>query len=88
MISRETYIAPPDHSSDIQVTIDPSSNRIQTISPFDRWNGKDFLDMPILVKVKGKCTTDHISPAGPWLKYKGTILLLLLTFMLYHVELF
>jgi len=41
------------------------------LEPFDTWNGEDYLSLPVLIKVKGKCTTDHISPAGPWLKYKG-----------------
>lgn len=47
------------------------SKRLQLLSPFDSWDGKDFINLPILVKVHGKCTTDHISAAGPWLKYKG-----------------
>ena len=53
------------------VDVSPSSDRLQLLSPFDKWIGKDLTDMRILIKVKGKCTTDHISAAGPWLKYRG-----------------
>ena len=51
--------------------VDPKSQRLQLLSPFDKWDGKDLTDMTVLIKVKGKCTTDHISAAGPWLKYRG-----------------
>ena len=51
--------------------IDPNSSRLQKLEPFSRWDGKDFENVPILVKINGKCTTDHISPAGPWLMYRG-----------------
>ena len=51
--------------------IDPQSERIQKLEPFKAWDGKDFLALPLLIKTKGKCTTDHISMAGPWLKYRG-----------------
>lgn len=51
--------------------IDPSSERIQKLAPFAPWDGQDFKALPILIKVKGKCTTDHISMAGPWLRYRG-----------------
>ena len=50
---------------------DPGSERLALLEPFAPWDGQDFVDMPILLKAKGKCTTDHISPAGPWLKYRG-----------------
>ncbi|KAK2571878.1 Aconitate hydratase [Acropora cervicornis] len=53
------------------VDVNSQSNRLQLLSPFDKWDGKDLEDMTILLKVKGKCTTDHISAAGPWLKYRG-----------------
>ncbi|KAL7077626.1 hypothetical protein ACQ4LE_002861 [Meloidogyne hapla] len=59
----------PKFSGD--VVVDPKSNRLQLLSPFEAWDGKDLSDMVILIKVKGKCTTDHISAAGPWLKYRG-----------------
>jgi aconitate hydratase len=64
-------IAPPTDGSDVVVEIDPSSARLEGLKPFAPWDGKDFIALPILLKAKGKCTTDHISPAGPWLKYRG-----------------
>ncbi|RXG52866.1 putative aconitate hydratase, mitochondrial, partial [Armadillidium vulgare] len=64
-------IAPPDDSSKVSVDVDPSSERLQLLTPFDKWNGKDLEQMTILIKVKGKCTTDHISAAGPWLRFRG-----------------
>lgn len=67
----ETYQAPPEDGSGVAVDVDPNSQRLQLLSPFDKWDGKDLTDMVILIKVKGKCTTDHISAAGPWLKYRG-----------------
>jgi len=53
------------------VKIDPKSERIQKLMPFEKWEGKDFRALPLLIKTKGKCTTDHISMAGPWLRYRG-----------------
>jgi aconitate hydratase len=53
------------------VAIDPASKRLQALKPFAKWDGKDFVELPILLKAKGKCTTDHISAAGPWLKFRG-----------------
>lgn len=67
----DTYQHPAEDSSSLQVTVDPQSERLQLLKPFKAWDGKDLLEMPILIKVKGKCTTDHISMAGPWLKYRG-----------------
>jgi aconitate hydratase len=55
----------------ISVKIDPASDRLQVLTPFPAWHGKDFTGLPLLIKVKGKCTTDHISMAGFWLKYRG-----------------
>lgn len=69
--SSDTYVAPSDDPSSVKIEIDPNSSRLQLLEPFSRWDGKDFQDLPILAKVKGKCTTDHISPAGPWLMYRG-----------------
>lgn len=70
----ETYQPPSADGSKVEVRIDPKSNRLQLLPKFDEWNGRDTIDdMPILIKVKGKCTTDHISMAGPWLKYRGHI---------------
>jgi len=67
----DTYQAPPEDGSGVAVDVSPTSDRLQLLSPFDKWIGKDLTDMRVLIKVKGKCTTDHISAAGPWLKYRG-----------------
>lgn len=66
-----TYTAPPTDRSKVQVKVDPKSDRLELLAPFPAWNGKDMENLPILIKVQGKCTTDHISAAGPWLKYRG-----------------
>ncbi len=66
-----TYIAPPADGSAITLAVDPNSERLQLMSPWLAWDHKDFVDCPVLVKTKGKTTTDHISPAGPWLRYRG-----------------
>ncbi|XP_037712320.1 probable aconitate hydratase, mitochondrial [Drosophila subpulchrella] len=68
---QDTYTAPPPSGESVQVAVDPKSTRLQLLEPFDKWNGKDLTDLTVLIKVKGKCTTDHISAAGPWLKYRG-----------------
>src|SRR3990172_2617699 len=65
------YIPPADNPEDVEVIINKNSKRLQKLEPFPAWNGNDFHELPILVKVKGKCTTDHISPAGAWLSYRG-----------------
>ena len=65
------FISPPENSNDIEVLIDPNSKRLQLLKPFSKWDGKDFENIPIMVKAKGKCTTDHISPAGAWLSLRG-----------------
>jgi len=65
------YEAPAEDGSGITVEVDPQSSRLQLLSPFPAWDGKDFDDLHLLVKAKGKCTTDHISPAGPWLRLRG-----------------
>ncbi len=65
------FIAPPEDDSAISVVVSPESDRLQELTPFEAWDGKEFSDMPMLVKAYGKCTTDHISAAGPWLKYRG-----------------
>lgn len=67
----DTYQPPPTDGSSVRVDVDPKSQRLQLLSPFDKWDGKDLIEMPILIKIKGKCTTDHISAAGPWLKFRG-----------------
>ncbi|HYL82427.1 MAG TPA: aconitase family protein, partial [Candidatus Acidoferrum sp.] len=66
-----TYIAPPADGSRITLQVDPHSERLMLMEPWPAWDGKDFLDMPVLMKTKGKTTTDHISPAGPWLRLRG-----------------
>jgi aconitate hydratase len=65
------YVPPEENSSAIKVEVDPKSERLQVLTPFSKWDGKDFTDLPLLVKTKGKCTTDHISPAGKWLRFRG-----------------
>ncbi len=65
------YVAPPADGQDIELTIDPRSERLQRLDPWPAWDGADFVDMPVLLKARGKTTTDHISPAGPWLRYRG-----------------
>ncbi|XP_043251465.1 aconitate hydratase, mitochondrial-like isoform X1 [Colletes gigas] len=67
----DTYDAPPSDGTKVKVDVDSKSQRLQLLDPFDKWDGKDLTDMTVLIKVKGKCTTDHISAAGPWLKYRG-----------------
>jgi len=67
----DTFQAPPEDGSGVNVDVSPSSDRLQLLSPFDKWTGSDLTDMRILIKVEGKCTTDHISAAGPWLKFRG-----------------
>ena len=65
------YVEPPEDGSDIDVAVDPESSRLQVLDPWAAWDGKDFEDVPVLVKAAGKCTTDHISPAGQWLRFRG-----------------
>jgi len=66
-----SYIAPPEDGSGVELAVDPNSERLQLMDPWPAWDGEDFLDMPVLIKTRGKTTTDHISPAGPWLRYRG-----------------
>lgn len=65
------YTPPPADRSNVRVDISPTSDRIQQLTPFQPWSGHDFENLPILIKVEGKCTTDHITPAGPWFRYRG-----------------
>jgi aconitate hydratase len=65
------YQAPAADGSKVQVVVDPKSDRLQLLDSFAEWDGKDYTNLRLLVKAKGKCTTDHISMAGPWLKYRG-----------------
>lgn len=65
------YIAPVADGSSIKINIAPDSKRLQILAPFKAWDGNDIIEEPLLIKVKGKCTTDHISMAGPWLRFRG-----------------
>jgi aconitate hydratase len=65
------YISPPDDSSALEVEITEPSDRLERLTPFDAWDGNDYTDLAVLLKAKGKCTTDHISAAGPWLRFRG-----------------
>ena len=65
------FLAPPEDGSAVQVVVRPDSTRLQLLEPFPPWDGQDLIDMPVLMKAKGKCTTDHISAAGKWLTYRG-----------------
>jgi aconitate hydratase len=67
----DTFTAPPDDASSVEVEVSPTSDRLQLLEPFPAWSGEDFRELPVLMKAQGKCTTDHISAAGPWLKYRG-----------------
>jgi len=65
------YVEPAKDGGKLTVDIPPTSERLQLLQPFPKWDGKDFDKLPLLLKTKGKTTTDHISPAGPWLKFRG-----------------
>lgn len=65
------FIAPAADGSGVQVVVSPTSDRLQLLDPFAAWEGTDLTGLKLLIKAKGKCTTDHISMAGPWLKYRG-----------------
>jgi aconitate hydratase len=65
------YLAPPDDRSSIDVKVKDGSDRLQLLEPFAAWDGHDYEKMPVLLKARGKCTTDHISQAGPWLRFRG-----------------
>jgi len=67
----DTFQSPPADGSSVKVDVDPKSDRLQLLEPFAKWDGKDLEDLRVLIKIKGKCTTDHISMAGVWLKYRG-----------------
>ncbi|KIJ18057.1 aconitate hydratase [Paxillus involutus ATCC 200175] len=68
---QNTFQPPPEDRAAVSVAVDPKSDRLQLLQPFKPWDGKTPTDLPVLIKVKGKCTTDHISAGGPWLKYRG-----------------
>jgi len=67
----DTFTAPPSDRSGVDVVVAPTSDRLQLLEPFNAWDGNDYEGLPVLMKAQGKCTTDHISAAGPWLKYRG-----------------
>ena len=67
----EGFIPPAEDSSAVEVVVDRNSERLQLLEPFPAWPGGDFEDLPVLLKAVGKCTTDHISAAGPWLRFRG-----------------
>ncbi|KUG09795.1 aconitate hydratase [Solirubrum puertoriconensis] len=65
------YQAPAENGMGVQVIVDPNSDRLELLEPFKPWEGTDLMGLRLLIKAQGKCTTDHISMAGPWLKYRG-----------------
>ena len=67
----EGFLAPPEDGSTVEVVVRPDSDRLQLLEPFPAWDGQDLVRLPVLMKAVGKCTTDHISAAGPWLRYRG-----------------
>jgi len=68
---QDIYVPPSDNPDNVDIQINKNSDRLQLLKPFSKWDGNDLDKLSILAKVKGKCTTDHISPAGPWLMYRG-----------------
>jgi len=68
---QDTYLPPADDGGSLKVVVSPESDRLQLLDPFTAWDGKNIEDAVVLIKARGKCTTDHISMAGPWLKYRG-----------------
>jgi aconitate hydratase len=71
VISFEGYQPPAEEVGGVEVIVSPDSKRLQLLTPFVKWDGNDFKGLPLLLKAKGKCTTDHISMAGPWLRFRG-----------------
>ncbi len=67
------FVPPAADGSSVRITVDPKSERLQILEPFAPWNRQDVEKLPLLLKARGKCTTDHISPAGPWLRFRGHI---------------
>ena len=68
---KDVYVPPAEDGEEVDVVIAPGSERLQLLEPFPPWDENDFAELPVLLKTKGKCTTDHISPAGPWLRLRG-----------------
>ena len=71
VVAENVYVPPSENPEEVEVMIDPNSDRLQKLEPFKAWNGNDFNELSLMIKAKGKCTTDHISPAGPWLRLRG-----------------
>ena len=71
VITEGVYVSPSENPENVDVLIDPNSDRLQKLEPFSSWDGNDFTELNLILKAKGKCTTDHISPAGPWLRLRG-----------------
>ena len=69
--SDEGFIPPSEDDSNVEIKVNPESERLQLLTPFNPWEGEDLIDLQLLLKAKGKCTTDHISMAGPWLRFRG-----------------
>jgi len=69
--AKDVYLSPSENPDSVQVMIDPNSERLQKLEPFGAWNGEDLSALHVMIKAKGKCTTDHISPAGHWLRLRG-----------------
>ena len=69
--AKDVYLSPSENPDSVQVMIDPNSERLQKLEPFGAWDGNDLKNLHVMIKAKGKCTTDHISPAGPWLRLRG-----------------
>ena len=70
-VEENGYVDPPEDGSDIEIIVNPDSQRLQLLEPFKPWNGKNISNARLLIKAHGKCTTDHISMAGPWLRFRG-----------------
>jgi len=73
------YQAPAKDGNKIEIKVDPASTRLQLLTPFREWEGTDLKGLKLLIKAKGKCTTDHISMAGPWLRYRVILKIFLIT---------
>ncbi|MEN8006288.1 MAG: aconitate hydratase [Candidatus Krumholzibacteriota bacterium] len=71
VVSTDGYQGPPADAAGVKVIVDADSDRLALLEPFNAWDGQDYRGLPLLIKAQGKCTTDHISMAGPWLKYRG-----------------
>jgi len=69
--SKSLFVPPNENGSKVEVKIDPHSERLELLKPFAKWDRNDFVDLPVLIKTKGKTTTDHISPGGNWLRFRG-----------------